>query len=157
LRARAQWNNPNARDNYLRVISFLDKALALDPRSADAQSLLAAVLAGRVLSEMSDSAAADIERAEVLADEALAASSRNPLTHLAKGQVLRAQKRYEEAIPEYEAVLAFNRNWLLAVASLGWCKFLTGSLEEAIPLHEQALRLSPRDPLVGTWYVRIGK
>jgi adenylate cyclase len=157
LRARAAWNNPPARENYLRVIGFLDRALALDPRSIDAQSWLAAVLAGRVLNEMSDTAAADIQHAEVLADQALAASSRSPLAHLAKGQVLRAQKRYEEAIPEYEAVLAFNRNWLLAIASLAWSKFLTGSMDEAIPLHEQAIRVSPRDPLVGVWYSRIGK
>jgi adenylate cyclase len=33
---------------------------------------------------------------------------------------------------------------------------LTGSLEEAIPLHEQAIRLSPRDHLIGIWYQRIG-
>jgi adenylate cyclase len=33
---------------------------------------------------------------------------------------------------------------------------LTGSIEEAIPLHEHAIRLSPRDPLVGNWYWRIG-
>jgi TolB-like protein/class 3 adenylate cyclase/Flp pilus assembly protein TadD len=156
LRGRAAWNNPPARDNYLRVISFLEHALALDPRSVDAQSWLAAVLAGRILNGMSDSAAADIERAEGLAAQALSASPRSPLAHLARGQVLRAQNRYEEAIPEYETVLAFNRNWPLAIASLGWSKFLTGSMEEAVPLHEQAIRLSPRDPLVGNWYFRIG-
>jgi TolB-like protein/class 3 adenylate cyclase/Tfp pilus assembly protein PilF len=156
LRARAQSNNPPARNNYLRVIGFLEEALALDPRSVDAQSWLAAVLAGRVLNGMSDSRVADIERAEALAGQALAAAPRSTLPHLAKGQVLRAQNRYEEAIPEYEMVLATNPNWLLALASLGWSKFLTGSLEEAIPLHERAIRLSPRDPLVGVWYYRIG-
>jgi adenylate cyclase len=156
LRGRAAWNRPPARDNYVQVISLLEHALALDPRSVDAQSWLAAVLAGRVLNGMSDSAAADTKRAEGLAGQALAASPRSPLAHLAKGQVLRAQKRYEEAIPEYETVVAFNRNWLLAIASLGWSKFLTGSMEDAIPLHEQAIRLSPRDPLVGVWYWRIG-
>ena len=156
LRGRAAWNNPPARDNYLRVISLLEHALALNPRSVDAQSWLAAVLAGRVLNAMSDSSPADMERAEALAGRALTAAPRSPLAHLAKGQVLRAQKRYDEAIPEYETVLAFNRNWLLAIASLGWSKFLTGSMEEAIPLHEQAIRLSPRDPLIGVWYWRIG-
>ncbi len=59
---------------------------------------------------MTDSAAADIARAEELAGQALAASPRSPLAHFAKGQVLRAQRRFEEAIPEYETVLAFNRN-----------------------------------------------
>ena len=63
---------------------------------------------------MTDSAAADIARAEGLAERALAASPRSPLAHFAKGQVLRAQDRYEEAIPEYETVLAFNRNWARA-------------------------------------------
>jgi adenylate cyclase len=67
-----------------------------------------------------------------------------------------AQNRVEEAVPEYEATVASNRNWLLAVATLGWCKFQTGLIEDAIPLHEQAIRLSPRDNLLGVWYLRIG-
>jgi hypothetical protein len=37
---------------------------------------------------------------------------------LAKGQVLRAQNRPEEAIPEYETVIAFNRNSPHAIAAL---------------------------------------
>jgi adenylate cyclase len=156
LRGRAESNNASAPDNYLRVIHLFEHALALDPRSVGAQSWLAGVLAGRVLSGMSSSAAADIKRAEALATQALAVSSRSPLAHMAKGQVLRAQRRYEEAIPEYETVLAFNRNWLRAITALGFCKFLTGSMEEAIPFHEQAIRLSPRDPQIGVSYLQIG-
>ena len=105
---------------------------------------------------MSDTRADDIERAEGLVRQALAASPRSPVAHLAKGQVLRVQRRFEEAISEYETVLALNRNWPLALVSLGWCKFLTGSLDQAISVHEQAIRLSPRDPLIGIWYQRIG-
>jgi tetratricopeptide (TPR) repeat protein len=33
---------------------------------------------------------------------------------------------------------------------------LTGDIEEAIPLAEQAIRLSPRDPNIGIMYDRIG-
>jgi tetratricopeptide (TPR) repeat protein len=76
---------------------------------------------------------------------------------LAKGQVLRAQNRPEEAIPEYEAAIASNRNSPHAIAALGWCKLCTGSMEEAILLQEQAIRLSPRDPLIGAFYMRIGQ
>ena len=65
---------------------------------------------------------------------------------------LRAQNRVEEAIPEYEIAIASNRNWLLAIATLGWCKFLT----DVIPLEEKALRLIPRGPFVGTLNLRIG-
>jgi tetratricopeptide (TPR) repeat protein len=62
---------------------------------------------------------------------------------------------YAEAIPEYEAAIALNRNSASAYANLGRCKFYTGSLEEVIPLIEQAVRLSPRDPLLSIWYARI--
>jgi adenylate cyclase len=105
---------------------------------------------------MCDSAAAAIERADGLIGQALAASPRSRQAHLAKGMVLRAQNRCEEAIPEYETAIASNRNWLVAIGALGWCKFLTGAIEEVIPLQEQAIRLSPRDTLIGFWYQRIG-
>jgi adenylate cyclase len=70
--------------------------------------------------------------------------------------VLRAQGRSDEAIPEYEAVLALNRNWVNAYAHIGLCKLYTGSIEEVIPAAEQAIRLSPRDPALGLWYWQIG-
>jgi adenylate cyclase len=43
-----------------------------------------------------------------------------------------------------------------AIIGLGWCKVYAGSLDEAIPLVEQAIRLSPRDPGIGWWYGQIG-
>jgi tetratricopeptide (TPR) repeat protein len=106
---------------------------------------------------MTDTAAADIACAERLAAQALAASPRSPLAHYARGQALRAQRRFEEAIPEYEAVLAFNRNWVGALVALGWCKLFAGSIEETIALVEHAIRLSPREPELDGWYFQIGR
>ena len=54
--------------------------------------------------------------------EALAASPAQRVAHFAKGEVLRAQHRYAEAIPEYETVLALDRNWVYAFFALGQCK-----------------------------------
>jgi tetratricopeptide (TPR) repeat protein len=105
---------------------------------------------------MSDTTAADIERSDGLIGQALEALPRSPLAHWAKGQLLTAKYRYDEAIPEYETVIAFNRNSADAYSNLGWCKLYTGSIEETIPLQEQAIRLSPRDPSLGFWYWRIG-
>jgi len=70
--------------------------------------------------------------------------------------VLRAQRRFAEAIPEYEAALALDRNWVGAYYALGQCKLFAGSIEETIPLVEQAIRLSPRDPQLGIHYHQIG-
>ena len=70
--------------------------------------------------------------------------------------MLRAQDRYNEAIPEYETVLTINRNWVGAIAHLGQCKLFTGSIEETIPLLVRAVRVSPRDGQIANWYWRIG-
>jgi adenylate cyclase len=79
------------------------------------------------------------------------------IRNYAKGSVLRAQRRYAEAIPEYETVLALDRNYVSALYCLGQCKLFTGSIEETIPLTERAILLSPRDPVLGDWYEQIGE
>jgi predicted Zn-dependent protease len=130
--------------------------LALDPRSVEAQAGLAGNLAGRVTDNLTETAAADVERAEYLVRQAAAAAPRNPDVHWAKGQVLRAQRRFAEAIPEYEAVLAANPNAVRALFALGQCKRFTGSIEETIPLIERAMRLSPHEPRLGVWCHAVG-
>jgi TolB-like protein len=116
LRGRAVlYGKPRTPDNYSEVINFFERAVALDPQSVEAQSRLAVVLVDRVLIGMADSAAVDFARAAGLAGHALAASPRSPVAHFAKGQVLRAQCRWEEAIPEYETVIASNCNWVAAL------------------------------------------
>jgi adenylate cyclase len=117
---------------------------------------LAGELTGRVLNQMTDSPTAEIARAEELAEFALAAQLRSFRSHMAKGQVLRAQGRFEEAVAEYETVIELNRNAAYAISSLGHCKFFKGLLEEAIPLQQRFIRLSPRDPLIGQAYLRVG-
>ena len=155
LRARAAGAKPPSPDGFAAVISLYERALVLDPRSFEAQSRLAAALASRVVGDMTASTAADIERAKGLSEQALATSPRSPLAHYAKGQLLRAQRRYAEAIPEYETLLALDRNWVYAFFALGQCKLYSGSIEETIPLVEQAILLSPRDPSLGLWYWQI--
>jgi adenylate cyclase len=117
---------------------------------------LAAILVTNVLVGMADSAAADLARAEGLVDQALAASPRYAYAHFVKGQALRAQNGWEEAVPEYETALALDHNLVAALHRLGWCKLRAGSIEEVIPLVEQAIRLSPRDPSIGGRYQLIG-
>jgi TolB-like protein/thioredoxin-like negative regulator of GroEL len=147
---------PPSRERYAEAIALFEQALALDPQSVDARSGLATDLASRVVDNMTDTAAADLVRAESLAGQALAAAPNSSLAHYAKGQLLRAQSRYAEAIPEYEAALSYNPNWVHASHALARCKFFTASVEEVISLEEQAIRLSPRDPGIGGWYRQIG-
>ena len=157
FRARAVESKPPTRDNSAEAIDLYERALALDPHSVESQSRLAGALAGRVMNYALSSSDSDLKRAEELVSQALAASPRSPFAHFAKGHLLRAQGRHTEAIPEYETALASDHNWVAALANIGRSKTFVGPIEEAIPLLEQAIRLSPRDPSIGIWYDRIGQ
>jgi adenylate cyclase len=157
FRGRATWAKGPARGNYAEAIGLFERALALDSRSVAAQILLANMLLNRVRENLTDSRAADIERAEGLVSQALAISPSTPMVHFTKGQLLRTQHRCEEAIPEYDTVLASDRNFVAALLGIGICKVMVGSVQEAIPLFEQTIRLDPRDPYVVYRYDWIGQ
>jgi tetratricopeptide (TPR) repeat protein len=148
---------PKTRKSYAEAISLFDRALALDPRAVEAQSLLGIYFAGRVTADQDRHRRRRMARAEGLAGEAAAASPRSALAHQAQAMVLRAQNRFEEAIRAYDAVLTLNRNFVPAYANIAYAKLSAGSAEDAIPLLEEAIRLSPRNPDVGSWYWAIGR
>jgi adenylate cyclase len=156
LKGRAASFKPPSGAKYTEQIGLFERALALDPMSVEAQSRLATSLMARVVDYMTDTPAADIARAEGLVAQALAVSPRSSIAHFAMANVLRAQRRFQQAIPEYETAVALNPNWASALFALAQCKLHTGSIEETIPLTEQAIRLSPRDHELGIWYQQIG-
>jgi TolB-like protein/Flp pilus assembly protein TadD len=156
LRARAAAIRPATPEIRAERLAMLERALAIDPGSIEVQSWLANALGGRVAANMTETPEADLVRAEELVGRALASSPRCVAAHNARGQLLRAQGRFAEAIPEYEMVLAVDRNWVNAYFGLGQSKLHTGAIEETIPLVERAIRLSPRDPELGVWFNEIG-
>jgi len=147
---------PISRENSDEAVTLFETALALDPQAADAAAWLAVALTVRVIDELSAFPNVDLQRAERLAAQALAASPDSALAHHARGQVLRAQSRCKEAIPEFETAIALDRSRAPAYANVGWCKFLTGSVDDAIPYFEQAIRISPYGPGIALWYGRMG-
>ena len=126
LRWAAEMSAPKTRTTYPEAISLFDRALALDPRTVEAQSFLAIHLAGRVTADVTDTAGADMARAEALAGQAVAASPRSALAHMARAMVLRAQDRFNEAIRAYGAVLTLNRNFFPAYANIAYAKLSAG-------------------------------
>lgn len=159
LRGRAALYNyrGSTAENFAEAIARFRSALTVDEGSIEAQALLALALIARVFEQVTPSAASDLAEASDLLAVVVAVSPRHPLVHFGKGQLLRAQRRFEAAIPEYEAAIAANRNLVIAIAALGWCKFLVGAIEEAIPAQALAIRLSPRDPRLPNWLWRIGE
>jgi tetratricopeptide (TPR) repeat protein len=157
LRGRAAWWKLSiSRENIAEGLSLFERALALDPRAVDAQIGLAHMLVNRVLDFPSDESEVDLQRADEVIARALAVSPNSAWAHYVKGQVLRAQSQYEDAATEYETAIAFDRNLANAYAWLGRCKLWLGSVDEVIPLTDYAIRLSPRDRNLASWYWQIG-
>ena len=156
LRGRAARAKPNSPEVLGQALNFFERALSVDPQSVEAHTQLANSLVSRVLDGMTTSRTADLARAEELVDKALAVAPRYAFARATKGDIFRARRKYQEAIPQYETALALNPNLAYPLHALGECKLMTGSIEEVIPLEEQAIRLSPRDANIGNRYWRIG-
>ena len=173
LRARAvNYEGPPTGDRYMREIDLFEHALAADPTSFDARAWLANGLTSRILDGFAKTPVEDMQRAEELLAEALAATPRKPFLHFVKAQQLRAvaqggwgafkldaearSARFEAAIPEYEIALASNPNDAGILSHLGWCKFMIGVTDDAKTLLERSIRLSPRDPGLYLRYFRLG-
>jgi len=156
LRGRAALTKPVSKAASDEAIGFFEQALTLDAAAVRAHIGLASALVSRVLDEFSTSPTADLNRAEQLLERALEKAPGSAWAHYVKGQLLRAQWRCADAIPEYEAAIGLDRNSAPAYAWLGWCKFLTGDIERTIALEQQAIRLSPQDRSLAAWQGRIG-
>jgi TolB-like protein/class 3 adenylate cyclase/tetratricopeptide (TPR) repeat protein len=156
LRGRAALAKPVGHASSDEAIGFFEMALVLDPAAVRAQVGLASALISRVLDEFSTAPATDLQRAEGLLERAVAAAPTSAWPHYVKGQLLRAQGRCDDAIPEYEAAIALDRNSAPSYGWLGWCKFLAGEVDQTIALEQHAIRLSPQDRAIAAWYGRIG-
>ena len=150
------FGRPPSRATFDEAIRLYERALELDPQSAEAKTFLACALVNEVIQAFTDWPLKKLARAEKLIDEALAAGTKIPWAHYVKGTILRAKGRCDDAVPEFEAALALNRNMTGPLQGLGWCKLDTGALDEVIPLAEKAIRIGPRDPSIGYRFYMIG-
>jgi TolB-like protein/Tfp pilus assembly protein PilF len=157
FRGRAAFAKRASRETYAEAVDQFQRALELVPQSAEARSWLAIALTGRVLDFMSDTIQADMILARRLVEESLNEGAGHPLVHFANGTLLLAEHRCSEAVSEYQAVLALNPNSAITMANLARCRIYVGPLEQAIPLLERAIDLSPRDPQIPVWYFRMGE
>ena len=132
------------------------RALQLDEHLPNALLGLADVLSARVMDGFSDTPEIDLRHAEELVSKALAVDPNSWHAHLTKDNILRAQKHYEKAIAEFETVIALNPNTVNGRSHLARAKIFIGEPADAIPLLEQAMKISPRHPGIGYLHYRLG-
>ena len=156
-RGRALRLKPQTKENLAKAQSLFEKAIAADDTIPDAWAGLGLVLVEEALNFGGSDAQARLARAESAIGKALTLNPNYPEAHAARALILSAQQRWTEAEDEDEFVMRLDRNYAGAYPNLAYLKIAVGNPAAAIPLCEQAMRLSPRETgLVGLSQMAIG-
>jgi TolB-like protein len=152
----ATWHKDPSLEGTRRARRFFDAALRLDGNNVDA-------LLGFVNSHMwevnlyiSEDRDAQIRAAEPAAIKALALAPDSADAHVTYGTLLYATRAPERALREFELAIGLDPNLAVAHGYIGLMKFFLARSYETRGHVEEAVRLSPRDPLLFHWHYIIG-
>ena len=160
--------NPDAQDLALRCNSVVRKAghlgkeaeagyrlceqaLDADPNNIAALAQLSIGSIFPVLIGRSTNPRADLKRADELASRAIAVDANYAWGHFAKGNVLRVERRFADAIAEFERALALDPSAVEAIGTIGFTYGEAGQYEKG-KVFDKAIRLSPHDADLFLWY-----
>ena len=150
MRALSHYWRVTRQDNVVAQ-ALLEKAIAIDPHYGQALGVLATSYTFGAHMGWAD-IAATLPLARRAALAAVAADSEDPWAHNALASVCLFERRFEEALGEFEAALRLNPNFSLAQGYYGLALSYCGRVEEALEAAKRALRLSPRDPFAAIFY-----
>jgi adenylate cyclase len=156
MRARAIRQKPSAVDGLRQARALYEQALEGDPQLIDAWSGLAYILSAIALNFPDEDRMTHLAHADHAVARALLIDRDHAESHFALGRIRMTQGRLTEAAMAYETALALDRNHASAYTQLGLVRMFQGSPAETIRLCQQAIRLSPRDPLLGNWQFFVG-
>jgi TolB-like protein/tetratricopeptide (TPR) repeat protein len=156
LHGRAAWNQHLSLEAARQARHFFEAALRLDEHNFDALLGVADCYMWEVNMYAADDRAGQISAAEATATRALALMPDSADAHVTYGTVLFAMRVPERALREFNFAVSLDSNLATAHAYLGLMKFFLGRAQETRAHVDQAIRLSPRDPLLFHWHFFIG-
>ena len=133
---------------YASAKTLLERALAIDPESAEANMVLSLVNHHVAILGFASDPAPAMEAAYALGRRATQLDDGNEYAHWALGISCWGLHRLDEGIAALERAVELNPNCSLAYGSLGTALAIAGRVEEAIANQEIAIRMNPRDPSI---------
>lgn len=133
---------------YASAKILLERALAIDPESAEANMVLSLINHHIAILGFSPDPRPAMEAAYALAHRATRLDDRNEYAHWALGISCWGLHRLDEGISALERAVELNPNCSLAYGSLGTALAIAGRTEESITNQEIAIRMNPRDPSI---------
>lgn len=156
LHGWAAWNQHLSLEAARKARDFFDAALRLDEHNVGALLGFAKAHVWEVNMYTSDDRAGQNRAAEVAVTKALALAPDSADAHLTYGMVLFAMRAPERALREFEFAVSLEASLATAHAYLGLMKVFLGRARETRAHVAEAMRLSPRDPLLFLWHFFVG-
>lgn len=132
-------------------------AIAIDPDLGPAYSATAEAYYYEVVYGFAESPTDNRERAIEFAQKAVTLDRDDAGAHCTLGRTRYLRREYAAAISELELALDLNPSLALAHYGLGAAFVFSGKPHEAFPHLESAIRLSPQDPNMGSYLVRMAE
>ena len=136
---------------------LFEDAIAIDADLGPAYSAIAEAYYYEVVYGFADSPGDNRQRAIEVAQKAVALDRDDAGAHCTLGRIRYLCREYAAAISELELALDLNPSLALAHYGLGAAFVFSGRPHDAFPHLESAIRLSPQDPNMGSYLVRIAE
>ena len=131
------------KDRVKRAMQLLEEAIALDPEYAFAYSILSTTHMDLVVIGASESPGESLQRAIELGKKAIALDDSNSSAHANLTFPYIYLREFDKAISEAEKAVSLSPNSAVGYWALGTALSLSGRPQEAIPMLQKSLRLSP--------------
>ncbi len=128
--------------------SHFRRAIARDPDFAPGHAGLAYGLFLSVMLGFGGDTESSVAEASEAAHRAIMLDPADAFGQATLGRVHQMKGEHEAAISAYQKALALNPNYASAHYGLGWTLIYSGRPEEGLPVVDEAIRLSPRDPML---------
>jgi adenylate cyclase len=155
------WRPTNDKDDYVKARQWLEKAIALDPKYAEAYASLGWRYMYSAWNQWGDPLA-DLEHASELGQKALALDESNSDALALLCEVDWMHKRYDQAVADAKRAVAINPNYAEGYQVLADTLLIYGDPEAAIRAAHEATRLDPagkdlHSMSIGFAYVEMGR
>ncbi len=143
------------KDDLAEAQRLFARATEMDPNLGPAYSGSAEAYYYEVVLALADSPDECREKALLAARKAVDLDHADPAGHCTLGRVHYLRREHDAAIPELRTALELNPSLALAHYGIGASLVFTGRARDAIADLEMAIRLSPHDPNMGSFLVRM--
>jgi adenylate cyclase len=157
LRAEGLFFSAITPEHTLAAQRLLERSVRLDPNSAEAWAWLADLMSSQYLSHWNGAGPKQLVEAEDAVQRALALDPNLALAHFTNGFIHHARGEHRAALDSFSQAIALDPNYARAYAQKGNELIQVGQPDEAPVLVEKAIKLSPRDPLLGEFYWVLGR